>query len=837
MTTHILPRCSFLAVLLTAGHLLAAEPPPVAPDLTKDTSQVDRNGTYNLGPTGLRGWIYTKPANYIDSMQGRTTAASRQILVTHVGAKSPADGVVKVDDVIVGVEGKPFADDARKGMAMAIQNAEKESSGGKLKLSLVRAGQPMEVTLPLAVLGTYSPTAPWDCPKSQRILEAACKALEQEPLTEHWAGPVNGLALLATGKEEYLHKVRDFARKLASANLDLSSTHNASSWKIGYKNLFLCEYYLITRDEEVLHGIREYTSLLVRGQGMYGTYGHGLAPARADGSPNGSVPPYGPVNMTGMTANLSIVLGKICGVTGPEVDQAIERAAGFFGYFTDKGTVPYGEHAPWHFHENNGKSSIGAVLFASMGTRTRDAEFFARMSTAGYANREGGHTGQGFSYLWGALGANVGGPEAAAAFFREASWHFDLVRRSDGAFTYDGAEQYGPGKTDDNTYFGKSSYYGLSPNASYVLTYSLPLKNLVITGRGLDPKAWLDKDGVAESIAAGCFDLERKKLSAPELVRAFSSWSPLVRRWAAQELATRPEAKSMIPELVALAGGNDPHLIQGACETLGLVNSPEALPVLVKQLSHPDRWVRYKAAEGIRKMGNTAKPVLPELLKALAATAEPLWPIQWEDPVQIAHGELAAAVFSGPLKESLKDADPRLLYPAVRAVSLNPDGMARATLRDFFENRATAEDVVAMAPDILAALKTPSPADTMFSNEIRMGAFKALTRLRFQEGIEAGIDFAFTQGGHGSQIRTGEIMKEIIPYGTAAGPFIPRLQELIAMFNKEVEDKAFPGGDLNAQRVGAVEEAIRAIQSATGAPHMLSLAAADAKALDKQDTE
>ena len=29
------------------------------------------------------------------------------------------------------------------------------------------------------------------------------------------------------------------------------------------------------------------------------------------------------------------------------------------------------------------------------------------MSTAGYANREYGHTGQGFSYLWGALGANA----------------------------------------------------------------------------------------------------------------------------------------------------------------------------------------------------------------------------------------------------------------------------------------------------------------------------------------------------------------------------------------------------------------------------------------------
>ena len=30
------------------------------PDLTKDTQSVDRSLTYNLGATGMRGWIYTR---------------------------------------------------------------------------------------------------------------------------------------------------------------------------------------------------------------------------------------------------------------------------------------------------------------------------------------------------------------------------------------------------------------------------------------------------------------------------------------------------------------------------------------------------------------------------------------------------------------------------------------------------------------------------------------------------------------------------------------------------------------------------------------------------------
>ncbi len=811
------------AIALLTGETKAKEPPKTAPDLTQDTSAVDRKSTYNLGATGLRGWIYTKPANYLDSLQGRTTLASRQILVTHVGAKSPADGIVKVDDVILGVAGKPFSDDARKSIAKAIQDAEKEASKGVLKLTIFRGGKTAEVQLKLAVMGTYAETAPWNCPKSKRIFEAACKVLAQEKLDRGWAAPVSGLALLATGNAEYLPLIKELAHKLAPTDLDLSQKTNGSAWELGYRNLFLCEYFLITGDQEVLHAIKEYTLSMARGQGMYGTFGHGFSALTPEGKLHGSVPPYGPVNMAGLPANLSIVMAKKCGIKDPEIDQAIERASGFFGYFTDKGAIPYGEHEPWPYHENNGKNSITALLFAVQGNKPKETKFFAQMATAGYNSRECGHTGQGFSYLWSALGANAGGPAAAAAFIKEASWHLDLVRRSDGSFTYDGGEQYGAGKTDDDTYYGNSSYSGLSPTATYVLTYAMPLKKLYITGRDANPAGWLSKTEVPAAIASGRFDLARQQKTPKELVTAFSDWSPIVRSWAADELAKRPEAKSMTAELITLAGGNDPHIIQGACETLGLINAADALPVLVKQLAHQDRWVRYKAAQAIKKMGGTAKPALAEILEAVVETAEPVRPINWADPVQIAHGQLAAAVFSGPLKESLKDAEPRLLYPAVRAVAQNPDGMARATLKEFFDRKITAEDVITLAPDIFAAVKTPSPADTMFGNEIRMGGFKALTKYFFREGIEAGIDFAKTQGGHGSESRTGEIMKAITTYGKAAQSAIPKMKELIDMFNQQVKDKEFPGGELNQRRVSAVENAIKEIETATTQPELRTI--------------
>ena len=81
------------------------------------------------------------------------------------------------------------------------------------------------------------------------------------------------------------------------------------------------------------------------------------------------------------------------------------------------------------------------------------------------------------------------------------------MRRCDGSFTYDGGEQYGPGSTDDNTYYGHSSYDGLSPTASYVLTYSMPLRKLCITGKDAKPAIALSKQQVAGAIASVRFDL------------------------------------------------------------------------------------------------------------------------------------------------------------------------------------------------------------------------------------------------------------------------------------------------------------------------------------------
>lgn len=802
----------------------------VMPDLLKgETNDVDRTRTYNLGPTGLRGWIYTKPASNLDAAQGRTTAASRQILITHVGINSPAYGVLQTNDVILGVGGKLFSDDARKSFGRAITEAEKKKNKGILKLTRFRfddpsrelnAGKTEDIEIRLRVMGSYGDKAPYDCPKSKLILDEACRVLEQEPLKDDLWGAVNGLALMACGKPEYLPKVESFARSMAAKEVNGESN---SSWSCGYKNVFLSEYFLLTGDKAVLPGIAALTVRLARGQGMYGTFGHGFSELTPDGKLHGSIAPYGPVNQAGLIANLGIVMGRKCGVNDPEIDAAIDRAAKFFGYFVGKGGIPYGEHEPGDGHNSNGKDASTALLFALMGNMPEATEFFARMSVAAYPSREYGHTGQGFSYLWSALGANVGGPEAVAAFLKENYWHLDMVRRCDGSFTYDGGEQYGAGRTDDDTYYGKSSYNGLSPNACYVLTYSLPMKKLYITGKESKKDDWLTSKEVSAAIASGRFDQDRKNMNISQLIAAMDDWSPVVRMWAAQELAGRPEATNEVATLIKMAEGDNANMRQGACEALGYMKSVEALPVLVRLLKHEDRWLRFKAADALGNMWDAALPVLPDMLQALVDTAEPLSPIVWEDPVQLAHGHLTQAVFGRMIRDQrVKEIDKKLLYPAIQAVSRNADGRARGRLRNVMEQFDDA-DVKSLAPDLLAALKVRAPADTMFGNEIRMAALKTLVKFKYSECIDACVHFAWTQGGHGSENRTGEIMNLLVPYGKAAQRVIPDLKALIVSFNDEVANGRFPGGALNAKRVASVEEAINAIESAATQPEMISI--------------
>ena len=55
LSCRLIFRCVLAAIVFT-NLCVAAEPSKTPPDLTQDRA-VDRERTYNLGATGLRGWI------------------------------------------------------------------------------------------------------------------------------------------------------------------------------------------------------------------------------------------------------------------------------------------------------------------------------------------------------------------------------------------------------------------------------------------------------------------------------------------------------------------------------------------------------------------------------------------------------------------------------------------------------------------------------------------------------------------------------------------------------------------------------------------------------------
>ena len=873
MQSHFYPRCG-MRLALTLAALLALPTAVLAapPDLTTvDLSTVRSNSaypdTYNLGPTGMRGWIYvTSNSGSLNiGQEGLITDESRQILVTVVASGTPAASGLAVNDVILGVStgaGTPttyFTSDARKSFGWAIGAA--EAGDGVLNLKRWRAGTTSDVaiTLPTNVRGAYTDTAPYNCPKSAAILANARNLFVNQVLADpnylistsglvFGASQVNaiaGLALMAAvapgdpNFDAVQLRLQAYAHWLSPANLDLQSRISTdwnvfNTWYLSYTNIFLCEYYLSTGDASVLHGISEYTLSLAKAQSAYGTFGHSGSALKPSGSRHGSIPPYGPVNSAGIPANVAIVMGKKAllasgSAIDSEIDPAIARGSNFFAWFVNKGPVNYGEHEPYMFaHASDGKDQMCALLFGLQDNRANETQYFTRMSVADYNGREYGHGGGQFGYLWGGIGANVGGPLALAQYLKPVRWHLDLARRTDGSFTFDGQEQYGPGKTADGTYLGTSDW-AYSSNAAYLLTYAMPLQRLYITGKNTNPANILNSTQVANAIAAGSFRKTCTSYSVAQLIAALDEYDPSVRDYAVKELATRTLDGTQIASLVTLADTGSVNQRQGACSILGLLKNTSALPALGRRLDktlETDVWVRALAAKALTNFGAAASSLLTPMLGMLVTHAQDPDLIfnaadpataDWSDPLQFANGALAQTLFYGDLSASTINASKSLLYPAVKVALKQPDSRARGDwLSGFITTRLTLADVEALAPDILQSATTVATANTMYSAIPRDTAITTLAKYHISEAIPVALGMEVLPGPCNMSYTPFLLpgLKALATYGDAARWTLPTLRGYYATWEARPWD---PG----ATELATLASTIATIESATSAPTLV----------------
>jgi len=784
---------ALLIALGAAPSALAQRNKPPVPDLTTG-GETDGKHDWNLGPTGARGWMWGWKLE---------TREARQVLITTVAPGSPAEGVLRPGDVLLGLE-DPFDGDPRRLLGEAITRA--EAKGGELPLLRWRDGATEPVVLQLPVLGPYSRTAPFDCRKSAAILDAACDHIAAN-MKGDIDGMVNALALLATGRREYAPAVRELAREVGDPATDLSlegRTSGLFSWQWGYRLLFLTEYYLSTKDRKVMPAIVEYATTIAQGQSGVGTWGHGMAwPDLNEGRLHGKLGGYGALNQAGLICHLGLVLAERCGVRDEEVRAAIERANRFALFYVGKGAIPYGDHRPgWDVHDDNGKDGVAALIFDLQGLE-EEARFFARMTTASYGERERGHTGNYFSYLWGPIGVMRAGPEAVSAFLAEQRWYYDLARAHDGSFPYQG----GAGMSGGEHKYGRWDCTG-----AFVLSHTFDRRELFLTGKGASDDLLLEDRALRETIEAGRgFDNwslakdHYEGMDLRELLGLLESWSPAVRSRAAEALA---EADGdPVPQVLRLLKKRRLEARYGACQAIATLKgrAAEAVPQLVRFLEDDDVWLRIQACYALAAIGEPAREAAVPMLE-LALRDDP------EDPRGFTQRYLAFCLFypggalrmRGLLSKSVEGLDRDLLRRAIVRLMQNDDGRARGAVAQVFK-LMTLEELAPILPEILEAVRTPSPSGVMFSNGIRLAGLEFLAKHRIAEGMELCI--AVTEIDQwGKQDRIVKCMQALGTYGTAARAVLPQLRDLQSRLGAHKESKNLgKQKDLVAQTIAAIE--------------------------------
>ena len=782
----------------TSSALAAGGDKLTMPDFTKgDTIPEKAKHDWNLGPTGLRGWMFC------DKM---VTSDARQIAVTKVEKGSPADGIFAVGDVLLGVAGKPFSYDPRTELGRALVAAESEAGGGKLTLTRWRADKAEEVVVKLPVLGSYSATAPFGCAKSKRLLEQGCKALAAKVANpshkeDAIVRSLNALALLASGDAAYLPLVKKEAEWAAGFTADSMQT-----WRYGYVMLLLAEYVIATGDRSVMPGLQRLALEAAKGQSAVGSWGHGFA------RPDGRLRGYGMMNSPGVPLTISLVLARAAGVKDPAVDLAIDRSAKLLRFYIGKGAIPYGDHHPWiQNHDDNGKCGMAAVLFNLLG-EAKGAEFFSRMSVACLGpERDTGHTGNFFNMLWAMPGVAQSGPNATGAWMNEfGGWYLDLARQWDGTFAHQG-----PPEPEND------SYRGWDCTGACLLAYAMPLKKIYLTGKrpGIVPQL---NAAAAQSLIGdgrGWSNKDRKTaydaLSDEQLVERLGSWSPVVRERAAMALGRRKDAP--VPAVVKLLESPSLEARYGACQAIAELKKRGAPAVepLRKLLAERDLWLRIKAADALAAIGAPAMQAVPQLLELLAQVDTA------NDPRGMQQRYLTFALFddSGMLRRSLDGVDRAALYKAVRAGLTNQDGRARGSIASVYRN-LSAEEIKPLLPAIYQAIVEPAPSGEMFADSIRVEGLRLLAKHGIEEGIAACVKYTRNQNPWASEARTPELMKILLTYGTHAKAVIPELTEVGDYFEKDEKD--FPK-NLMIMKAKCVRETILAIEASTDTQKLVPL--------------
>lgn len=713
------------------------ERPKNLPDLTKGEKlppSKDKPFIWHLGPTGISC-----------VMSGRFVGD--QLLVKGTIKGSPAEGKFLPGDVITGINGKKFQAGGHLGefLGNAIIEAEKEENGGKMVFQVWRdknyvarsatkniAGtdidtlinqvendnslfdwkpeearkeevenmdldkfpiDPMtlDVELKIRVFPAYTDTAPYDCPKTQKILEDAWKVLEQRFVVDPKkpgsgkGGIIEAMALVASGKPEHRKLVHEWVRSKncpwqpptepigARFEPGYKGYNGYQSWHHGFIGLQCALYYDTTGDDYVLPALRKYAIETAMGQSKAGTWGHTFAfPSFNGGKLHEMNPGYGALNAAGNRCFFLVALAQKLGIKHPEIDLAVSRAHRFFGSFVDQGAIPYGDHGAAATDDSNGKNAGTAYAMKLIGD-DYSAKYFSMMSAHAAFTPRGGHAHD-YHTQWSSWGAALCGPQVRIYNERNMRWRRTLCRMYDGSFVYHSpSEKYSTLR---------------DPTATEVFNQVVIHKQTLISGKDADEKMYLNEREMKQLLtsAAGQFNNDYLKniagkpwpeRSTDELFDLLDMFKPKTRNQIAAELGKRFKAgeAAIAPRLVSLLTHENARFRHGALRALDACGTDVMLSNLSKivpMLDDPKDFVRITAIELVSKATDDKEAQLA-ILKTTVAEQHTEAPNSVRNSVQsnLFSSKVKSAISDSPFKAGFDD---KLVEQALTKLILEETG-------------------------------------------------------------------------------------------------------------------------------------------------------------------
>jgi hypothetical protein len=435
----------------------------------------------NLGITGARAKIPDDQPKVLE--------------VTFVFQDTPAAGVLKVGDKIIGANGKRFAAAHKfgygvdkfgyEGPMMDFGNALEASQGkilkGRLAIEVMRGGQSKRVDLKLPTkYGQYSKTYPYDCPKTDRIFQELCAYLVRKQRDNGtWSGRphINAfatLALMGSGRREYMGAVKKAVQEMGRSTSGTISFGGLPAWRYGLYGAVLGEYYLLTGEKWVPAELQEINEWLFKAQAPAGGWGH--SPWKTSGEGNG----YGPICVITMQCKMAWSLMQRCKLTVEPKRFAAAHA------FVVKGTNSFGyvwykdggsRNSRYADMGRTGAAALAHYLSPSGGKEYHDYAKLAAKCIGDHPKTfPDTHGSPLLGMAWTALGAAVD-PPSLRKLMDHNRWSLAMAHCPDGTFYYQ------PNR--DNNPQDYSADPRLSASAATALILSLSTHKLQMTGAKL----------------------------------------------------------------------------------------------------------------------------------------------------------------------------------------------------------------------------------------------------------------------------------------------------------------------------------------------------------------